>query len=320
MSTKSSKNLKRRSFQGELKERFGNRYQSDQNVRDYFGHNMGGVADHFVVVENSGELVDAAKIAYRYLQPFIVVGSGFSTLVSDYGFSGLVIMNRAQSLVFDHDSSLVLAESGVTNSQLVSAAASRGLGGLEFLILIKGSVGGSIVTNATYQENSLNNFLKELTLLVFEGRQSKIEIVPVNLIKFEPYWSSFLSPVFPKPVVISAKLQFARIPQEEIMKRISVYRNSERIKHYLLGSVFKERLCVDDFDKESLKELFSGDVRLDKKSPDLLWSRKRDIQPTEVDRYLRKCKRIFRRFGQELTDRLTKVGRWSEEGDEKNET
>jgi UDP-N-acetylmuramate dehydrogenase len=119
--------------------------QTNVQLAPYTTYQIGGPADYFVEVTDQHALAEAVQAARAADVPYFVLGTGANILVTDKGFRGLVIRNRADHA---HISGHVLrAESGATIAQLIDLAASYGLSGLEHFVLIPSSVGGAIWQN-----------------------------------------------------------------------------------------------------------------------------------------------------------------------------
>ena len=100
----------------------------------------------FVEVHTIDELVNALSEARRSRIPFFLLGCGANILVTDKGFRGLVIRNRANKVTF-LDNDRVLAESGVIVGNLIEQCCDRGLSGLEHFVDIPSTVGGAMWQN-----------------------------------------------------------------------------------------------------------------------------------------------------------------------------
>ncbi|HSX02197.1 MAG TPA: FAD-binding protein [Candidatus Saccharimonadia bacterium] len=119
--------------------------QRDVRLAPYTTYQIGGPADYFVEVHNEPELMAAILAARAAHMPYFLLGTGANILVTDRGFRGLVIRNRAdRSVVHGHS---LTAESGATIAELIELAAAYGLSGLEHYTLIPSSVGGAMWQN-----------------------------------------------------------------------------------------------------------------------------------------------------------------------------
>ncbi|MBW4061030.1 UDP-N-acetylmuramate dehydrogenase [Candidatus Saccharibacteria bacterium] len=115
-------------------------------------YKIGGPADMFVTVHSAAELTAAVTAAKGRGIPYFVLGTGANILVSDAGFRGLVIHNRAKSIEVDTERLQVTAESGATIGEVIAAAAELDLGNLEYFTVVPSSVGGGVRQNFHFVE------------------------------------------------------------------------------------------------------------------------------------------------------------------------
>lgn len=120
--------------------------QANRPLARYTTLRVGGPADRLVVVHSAEALRCTVAQAWETGVPCLVLGCGSNVLVSDRGFRGLVVLNRARALTFADRS--VRAESGALLSTVARQCVARGLAGLEWAVGIPGTVGGAIVGNA----------------------------------------------------------------------------------------------------------------------------------------------------------------------------
>ncbi len=244
MSTKSSKKSKP-SVREQLLSRFGELLVINQPISSFVPSRVGGVAEFILKVHSIDEICDAAKIAVENDLEYVVVGGATGILPSDYGFPGLIIVNKVEGISFNEQLSQVVIYSGTPNSTLLSMAASRGFGGVEFLSVIPGTIGGAITTNAGLGPVNASTIIREVTLLVFEGAESKVVTVTKEQLLFEPGGSVLANSTKYPPIILTARLQLARLPQEEIMKRLSRYKDRHTLVYAnkpMLGSFFTPSL------------------------------------------------------------------------------
>jgi UDP-N-acetylmuramate dehydrogenase len=118
-------------------------------LASYTTFKIGGNARYFVCVKNEVEINEAIEFAQDKNIPFFVLGGGSNLLISDNGFSGLVIKNEIKDILFEDkgDFNLVTAGAGEIWDELVAKTVERNLWGLENLSLIPGTVGASPVQN-----------------------------------------------------------------------------------------------------------------------------------------------------------------------------
>jgi UDP-N-acetylmuramate dehydrogenase len=116
------------------------------SLAEYTSMRVGGPADLLIVAESPQEVICAVELARHYGIAWRVLGGGCNVLVVDEGLSGLVIVNRADSISFEADR--VRADSGARLAVLAQRAVDRGLAGFAWAAGLPGTVGGAVVGNA----------------------------------------------------------------------------------------------------------------------------------------------------------------------------
>lgn len=234
----------------ELRTRFSDRLEENILLRDFTSIGVGGVADFFYRAKKVDELVDIIGFLSKRDIPYFVLGGGYNLVFSDMGFPGVVIKNEVKDMVFSGDNSEVITGSGVDIPRLLMDAASRDLGGLEFLYGIPGTVGGAVYGNAGAFNHTIGEHVKSVTILLpansergpkimrhtgkwmeFSNRNSKLK-------EFSKYHSNEN-----KPVILSVKLQLARSKKEIILRKmqdnLKLKKNSQPIDKKSAGCFFK---------------------------------------------------------------------------------
>ncbi|MBI5385833.1 MAG: UDP-N-acetylmuramate dehydrogenase [Verrucomicrobia bacterium] len=110
----------------------------------------GGPARYFVEAVSLEEVREAVRLAQRHGLPTRLLGSGSNVLASDAGFDGVVIKMATrgiQETASGNSTVVVTAEAGESWDALVEFAVARGLGGLEAMSLIPGTVGAAVIGN-----------------------------------------------------------------------------------------------------------------------------------------------------------------------------
>ena len=129
-----------------LAEVLGPRVERRVPLAPFTAMRVGGPADLLVVAESLEELADAVREARRHTIPFRVLGGGCNVLIADRGLRGLVIINRAASIVFEDEG--VRAASGAHLAVLARKAVESCLAGMTWAAGLPGTVGGAVVGNA----------------------------------------------------------------------------------------------------------------------------------------------------------------------------
>lgn len=152
----------------------------NEPMKRHTSFRAGGNAEWFCIPETAEELKAVLAACKKADMPWYVVGNGSNLLVSDEGFSG-VIISTGKFDRLDVDGETVTAGAGVLLSKVAAAAWKSGLTGFEFAAGIPGSVGGAAVMNAGAYGSEMKNVLKNVTVLTAEGDVKKIPAAELEL-------------------------------------------------------------------------------------------------------------------------------------------
>jgi UDP-N-acetylmuramate dehydrogenase len=223
-----------------LRKAFARQLQENVQLANYTTAHAGGVADALLIVHDAAELEDVVRKLWEMDIPFVILGSGSNVLVSDSGFRGVVLVNRAKTVKIDarSDPPTVWAESGANIGAMARQVALRGLSGLEWAATIPGTVGGAVYGNAGAHgsDMSANLVLAE----ILHRKQGKVEWSGAQL-KFG-YRTSILKKKPGQVVVLSTRLKLEHSTQPVVQARMTEFsdrRRSTQPPGASLGSMFK---------------------------------------------------------------------------------
>jgi len=146
------------------------RFKRDEKLKKHTSFRIGGPAEYFCVAKSTDQIREALRFAKEKKLPVAVIGAGSNILVRDEGFPGLVIKNSLNTL--EIDGSRVRVGSGIPLGKLVSALRKRGIGGLEFLVGIPGSVGGAIVMNSGAWGKEIGDLVEKVKVIDRNGQET----------------------------------------------------------------------------------------------------------------------------------------------------
>jgi len=223
-----------------LREIFGSKMQENCRLSNYTTTRVGGCALAIVPANSEKELADAACSLWQFDIPFQVIGSGSNILVSDHGFAGVILLNRAHNIkINSHDEEAsAYAESGANLSMLGRQTALRGLSGMEWAAAIPGTVGGAIYGNAGAHGSEIKNSLEMATILhpIFGIEQWSAEKMTFS------YRSSILKRERSKAIILSACFRLEKSKRDEAWERVVTYtqhRQNTQPPGASCGSTFK---------------------------------------------------------------------------------
>jgi UDP-N-acetylmuramate dehydrogenase len=228
------------SFLDPLRTVFGAALQENVALANYTTARVGGPAAALLPVHTSAELEKAARLLWDGDIPFILFGSGSNVLVSDGGYPGVVLINRARNIKVDthHSPPTVWAESGANLGMIARQVALRGLSGLEWAAAVPGSLGGAVYGNAGAHGGDIaGSFAMADILHRTRGR----EVWMVEQMQYA-YRSSALKRSPGEVVLLGARLKLEQHTPAEVQARmdeITVQRKRTQPPGASMGSMFK---------------------------------------------------------------------------------
>lgn len=223
-----------------LRKVFGDRVQERVVLANYTTARLGGPADAMLVANTADELAATVAGLWALEIPFFLLGSGANILVSDSGFRGVVVLNRARNVKIDthHNPPTVWAEAGANLGTIARQCALRGLSGLEWAATIPGTLGGAVYGNAGAHGSDMQACLVLADILHRdEGRQQwTLEQMDYA------YRSSALKRQPGQAVILAARLMLSTGDAETIkasMDSFSEHRRRTQPPGASLGSMFK---------------------------------------------------------------------------------
>ncbi len=131
---------------------------------------IGGPARFFAEPVDRQQLQRIHKTAHESGLAIRVLGSGSNVLVREAGFDGLVIsLAAATTSQLSIDGNLMTVGAGAKLAHAVIKAVGAGLGGLEHLVGIPGTVGGAVFGNVFSGGRDIGSVIQRVTVLESEG-------------------------------------------------------------------------------------------------------------------------------------------------------
>lgn len=169
---------------------FRDSVKRDEPLASHTYFRLGGPAQYFVRPRSIDELAALIRRCREENLPTHVLGGGCNLLVRDEGVQGVVIkLDQPAFCDTQIDGRRVTAGAGVLLSSAITQTTKRNLAGLELLVGIPGSIGGSIRMNAGGRAGDVAQFVRQVTVMdhagairslgrdeiEFDYRESKIE-------------------------------------------------------------------------------------------------------------------------------------------------
>jgi len=198
-----------------------------QNVslKKYSTFKIGGPAKFFAEPKSIAEIREVLMFCKKNNEKFFILGNGSNILFSDNGYDGL-IMKIGKNL-----------EAGKSLHDVIQTAANKGLGGIEKLDGIPGTIGGAIFMNAGAHGQQISDCIKSVVSVTTYGGI----VTRTN----EECKFSYRNSVFRMldEIIISAEFDFFPLPSDVIKKNrkeiLTWRREKQPLKYPNAGSVFK---------------------------------------------------------------------------------
>jgi len=138
------------------------RVKLNESMTHHTTFKIGGPAGVFFEAGTQNDLILAVETTKKQNIPYFIIGSGSNLLVSDKGFTGLIIKNNAKKIqmhalsgkvnkgIVNVNDVFIEVQSGVLFNQLIRYTLDEGFSGLEYFLGQPGTVGGAIWVNAHF--------------------------------------------------------------------------------------------------------------------------------------------------------------------------
>ena len=166
------------------------KFSNEINSKFYFDYdlkksnwfNIGGKTKVYFKPESLSDLVLFIK-KFGKEEKIHILGAGSNTLVNDKTFEGVVIkLGKNFSNISLLSKNIIVAGSACSDKKLSEFAMDNGLGGLEFLACIPGTVGGGLKMNAGCFNKEFKDILVSIQAI---DRQGRVITIPAEKVLFK---------------------------------------------------------------------------------------------------------------------------------------
>ena len=165
------------SFAKEIKGKF----IFDYNLKKTNWFNIGGKAKAYFKPESLNELVIFLK-KFGITEKIFLLGAGSNILINEKLFNGIVVkLGKNFSNISILPNKTIVAGAATTDKKLSEFAANNGIGGMEFLSCIPGTVGGGLRMNSGCFKKEFKDILISVQAI---DRNGKILTIPSSKINF----------------------------------------------------------------------------------------------------------------------------------------
>ena len=299
-------------------ERFGALISRDASLARYTAARLGGPADwlyHARVDER--ELVAVSQTAWDAGLDVRVLGKGANVLVAPGGVRGLVIINELQAIdneELPNGNALIRASAGVSLGSLARYAQRKGIGGLEWLATVPGTVGGAVVNNAGAHGSDIASSLTHAEVLIRASGRRIFDLADMNYAYRNSRWKAADSRDF---IVLWAEFLLPHDEKRAIESRIRALQQERKRTQPAgasLGSIFKNPegdYAGRIIEAAGLKGARVGAVEVSPRHANFFINHGDEASAADYNAMIRRVQQRVREFcGHELELEIERIGAW----------
>ena len=226
------------SFKQELIKKFNRSIFENAKMSNYSWFNLGGPAEYLFKPENDEQLIEFLEENKKNKLDITILGAGSNTLIRDQGIKGVVIKLGSEfSKINLIDKDIIKAGAAALDKRISQFALDKGIGNLEFLSCIPGSIGGAVVMNSGCYNNDISKVLISIEVIdIIECRKKEIQS---ENIKFFYRGNNLSNNFIITSVKLKGKLKSKKIVEEFQNKLINKKKLSQPSRIKTCGSTFK---------------------------------------------------------------------------------
>ena len=208
----------------------------DYDLKKTNWFNIGGKTKVYFKVDSLSDLILFLK-RFGLKQKIFTLGAGSNTLISDTIFNGVVIkLGRNFSNLSILPNNILVAGSACTDKKLSEYALENGLGDLEFLSCIPGTIGGGLRMNGGCFNQEFKDILVSIQAI---DRLGRVTTIPANTVLFEYRNNDLADDLIFLSASFKGKKKDKNKIKEQINKLKSKKDKSQPTKIKTSGSTFK---------------------------------------------------------------------------------
>ncbi len=196
-----------------LAEQFPDITKRNQPLAPFTHLKIGGPAEFVVQPRSVDELNAVVNACQRDKVSVRMLGGGFNLLIKDDPVPGAVIRLTAEPFTFlRREGKRVTAGGGAQLFDLIAFTVKNGLGGLETLVGIRGTVGGSVRCNVGDRSGEICQTVRNVTVLTDTGN---VQVRGRDELTFTEHQSDI-----DEPVILSVEFELESEPPPTVMNRL----------------------------------------------------------------------------------------------------
>ncbi|MFP3910568.1 MAG: UDP-N-acetylmuramate dehydrogenase [Desulfobacteraceae bacterium] len=222
----------------DLQMKAGEGLSLDHPMKTHTTFQVGGEAEAFYNATDLEGLAEVVAYLVREQIPYWVIGKGSNILVKDEGVKGVVIRlsGSLAGIQYGPERNTLMGGAGVSIQKLLLTCRDRGLGGLEFLSGIPGTLGGAVAMNAGAFGKEVGEWVEAIRVITPAGGLLEREKEDLQF--------SYRSLQLERGAIITfVRVELESVGREAVSERMAGYLRQKKglqpLGYPSAGSVFK---------------------------------------------------------------------------------
>ena len=277
----------------ELSKKFKNNISHNVELSNYSWFNLGGPAEHLFKPYNKEQLIQFLEINKKNNLNITILGAGSNTLIRDKGIKGVVIkLGSNFSNINLTNNNIIEVGAATLDRKIANFAKENGIGNLEFLSCIPGSIGGAVIMNSGCYGNDISKVLVSIEVIdTYSGKEKEIKRKDINFFYRGTNLANHL-------IVTSVKLKGIKTDKVLIEKKQRKFIEEKKLSQpsqiKTCGSTFKnlssERKAWKLIKDTGCEELNEGDASISKKHCNFFVNNG-NASATDIEKLINKVKK-----------------------------
>ena len=146
--------------------KFSNYISNNTRLSNYSWFNLGGPAQYLFKPKDKKQLIEFFNENKKNKLEITILGAGSNTLIRDNGVKGVVIkLGPNFSKIKLLDDVTIEVGAATLDRKISNFAKENGIGNLEFLSCIPGSIGGAVIMNSGCYGNDVSKVLRSINVI-----------------------------------------------------------------------------------------------------------------------------------------------------------
>ena len=210
--------------------------KTDEIIAPYTSYKIGGPAAVWAAPASEDVIGEVLAIVREAGIPLFILGLGSNLLVSDKGWPGVILYLGTNISGWRFDGTTATVMAGTCLLDLIRDAVDQGLGGMELMAGIPGSVGGALRMNA-------GAFGQEIEQTTVKVRGFQLDSTPFEAGRQEINFCYRRVPELERVVITSGQFRFKKAAAGTLKKRmddiLALRAKKQPLNYPSCGSVFK---------------------------------------------------------------------------------